>query len=339
MISVMVAAAVPAGALNYVGNLDFSLTNAAGMQNDEITIQLDLNQNDGLYSFWLLLYYDESAFILRDTKYNDAFLEYGSFEKTDDNLPVDRLKGDVAKYTLEDFADYNISTNDKLFKVLYFESDDLENNVDFTGTIATFTFQIVGIADDGDYTIGIMPGDESAINIDIEDLSVSRTNATVSVGTSKVPTETQKTLTYEDTLDPSEITEQEAAPSREDVESKALEETTTPAETFIGEDGKVYVTNDEGETVEYTPETEEEAKNITSESGDREPAETEAITDVEVTTVGAAKNTIKLFGKDIPLVYFIIAIILVLIAIAAVLTAIISKTKKASKEIEEEQEK
>ncbi|MBQ7499736.1 MAG: hypothetical protein IJT91_02465, partial [Clostridia bacterium] len=55
MLSMTVLASIPVGAREYKGgNLDFSMTNAAGNPNDEITIQLNLNENPGFYAFWFM---------------------------------------------------------------------------------------------------------------------------------------------------------------------------------------------------------------------------------------------------------------------------------------------
>ncbi len=289
------ALAVPAFAVKYVGNLDFSLTNAAGKQNDEITVELKLNENPGLYAFYIILYYESDVFILRDIKYSEELTEFGEFEPTKANLSADELKGPIAKNALETFKDYNIDTSDKNFKVLMFTSNGLDDNTEFTGTVAAITFQIMGIAEDGEYTIGMMPAEGNFINGAMEDLSVTWTNATVRVGDEKVPEETQKTISFEDTEKPEDITTET---------EKDPDDTIKPVDS----DTKEVETDDNGETVEPVIDTEK--------------------SDVEGDDNKKEQTTMEVFGQKIPIIYIIIVILLILVAIAAVLFVILSKTKK-----------
>ncbi|MBQ7500486.1 MAG: hypothetical protein IJT91_06295 [Clostridia bacterium] len=289
------ALAVPAFAVNYVGNLDFSLTNAAGKQNDEITVELKLNENPGLYGFFIILYYDSDVFILRDIEFDEELLEFGGFEPTKANLSADELTGPINTRALESFAEYNIDTSNLNFKVLMYTANGLDEDTDFTGTVAKITFQIMGIAEDGDYTIGMMPAEGNFINAKMEDLSVTWTNATVRVGDEKAPVETQKPITFEDTQEPEDITT-ESEPNPDD----PIKPVDTDTET-------APVTDESGETVK--------------------PIDTEK-DDVQGEDEKKEQTTIEVMGQNIPVIYIIIAVILILAAVAAILFVILSKTKK-----------
>ena len=293
------ALASPAFATKYVGNLDFSLTNAAGKQNDEITVELKLNENPGLYAFYIILYYESDVFILRNIEYSKELTEFGEFEPTKANLSADELKGPIATRALETFVDYNIDTSDKNFKVLMFTSNGLDDNTEFTGTVATITFQIMGIAEDGEYTIGMMPAEGNFINGAMEDLSVTWTNATVRVGDEKVPEETQKTISFEDTEKPDDITT-DTEPSPDD-----------PIKPVDSETG--VETDDGGNTVEPV------------DTGKDEPGKEE---DVKGDDEKKEQTTMEVFGQKIPVIYIIIVILLILAAVAAILFIILSKSKK-----------
>ena len=333
--------AVPVGAESYAGNLDFSLTNAAGYQNDEITIDLNIDKNTGFFAFIIYLYYDSDAFILRDVTYNDKLLEEGEFMKSNDNVSADKMAGTAWEVALERFKQFNISTSDKDFKLIYYEVSGLEDSM-FTGTVATLTFQIMGIAEDGDYEIGIMPSPGNCINYDSsDDLLVSWVNAKVHVGDDKVPEETEKPVNVTDTVAPDKITEEPETKSREQIESEAFESDTDPVETpetFKGDDGNTYIINEAGETELYEPEKETPDTTAPDKATDDGKESSESIEETETDVEGEAKaekkNTINIFGLKIPVVFFVAAILLILIAVSAVLFFIISKTKKSDKELD-----
>ena len=354
MIASVFAAAIPVGAeKTYAGNVDFSMTNAAGYRNDEITIELKLNSNPGICCFWFLLYYEEDAFILRDVEVNKELTDVGEFFDTPDNVTADRLSGPIAEEVLGYFKDYNISTKDKNFKILFYDYDSIQENMTFTGTVATLTFQIMGIASTGDHTIGIMPGFDNFFNIDFEDISVSWTNATVNVGSETVPPETQEKLTESDTVAPSEITEEpddpdyadpladETTTGAGDAANDTKDQTEAPVETFIGEDGAVYYTDENGETVPYEPESDVESDSADAADTDTEPADEtrDDVSDTEdetypedETVIEKAKEEkkktgVSIFGHVIPLVWLIVIIVVILLAIAGALVYFIMKAK------------
>lgn len=293
---IMIAAmALPSFAANYAGNLDFSLTNAAGKQNEEITVELKLNENPGMYGFFIVIYYDSDTFIMRDIEFDGELTEFGEFEPTKMNLSMDELKGPILKNLPDAMRDYGIEPEDKNFKALMFNAYGLDEDTDFTGTVAKITFQIMGIAEDGDYTIGIMPCEGNFINAASEDLSVTWTNATVHVGDSTVPEVTQ--------------------------ESRSLEDTEkTPVTTAESENPDDPIKPVDSETENASPVTDEKGETV-------EPAET-TDTDVSGEDTKKEQTTMNVFGQKIPVVYFIIVILLILVAIAAILFVILSKSKK-----------
>ena len=282
--------------------LDVSLTNAAGLQNEEITIELNINENPGFSYFVCLLYYDSDTFILRDTELNDEFSKYLELWDSKDNVSDDELTGPIASRLLSQLKDYNISSSDKNFKLIILEPygfDDIYNK----GTIIKFTFQIMGIAEDGEYTIGILPSNEDIINAKDEDLDVIWTNASVRVGSEKVPEETQKVISYEDTVDASDITEDHG---------KDDPSTVTENDTSTDTDKEPGTSNDD-------------TANGGSESTE---SNTEKETDVEVETNPSSNEEVEMFGNKVPVLYIIIGALVLLIAAAAILTAVFLKSKK-----------
>lgn len=284
-------------------DLNLSLTNAAGLQNEEITVELNITENSGFYCLWFLLYYDSDTFILRDTKYNKDLAEYGEFWKTKDNQTVDQFSGPISDRAFEYLKDYNISANDKNFKIIFFDSNSIEEDVTYTGNVATFTFQIMGIADDGDYTIGIIPSFEDIINVSDDQLNVTWSNATVRVGSEKEPVETQKIISQEDTVDASEITEDPYEYPGNITDTDPVSDSETDGKES-GADSNV------GSDVET------------------DGTDTEKEPDVEVETKPSSDNEVEVFGKSFPIIYIIIGSLAVLVIAAAILTAVFIKSKK-----------
>ncbi len=155
-----------------------------------------------------------------------------------------------------------------------------------------------------------------------------------------------------DTVAPDKMTEEPETKSREQMESEALDDDTTKTpETIKGDDGVIYIINENGETEVYAPDTEvpdsadsndDTGETASADDGTEKSPEDETATDTETETDVAGdatkdeKNTVNIFGLKIPILYFILAILLLLIAIAAVLFIIISKTKKSDKELDQE---
>lgn len=346
MLATVLAAALPVEAADYTGSIELSMSNAAGLQNDEITVDLNIDKNTGFFAFIIYIYYDSDSFILKDVTYNDQINDTCDIEEIKEG-PAERMKGAAWDVIIDQdiFAKHNIGINNKEFKCIYLEWSNLESNCEFTGTVAQLKFQIMGIAEDGDYEIGIMPSPGNAIDKDMGDLEISWKNARVHVGDDKVPKDTTPVKTIEDTVSPEEMTEEAETKSREQMESEAYDDTTdkteTP-ETIKGDDGNIYIVNENGETELYEPDKEavdSDTKDAVSADTDKAPADTEsepAETDVAGDATPDEKNTVNLFGMKIPLIYFIAAVLLILIAIAAVLFIIISKTKKSDKELDEQ---
>lgn len=282
--------------------LDISLTNAAGLQNEEITIEVNINENPGFSYIVFLLYYDADTFILRNTELNEDFAEYLDIWDSKDNASADELTGPLAERIRVKLKDYNISSSDKNFKLVILEPYGFDD-ITITGNILKFTFQIMGIAEDGEYTIGILPSDEDIINSEDEDINVTWTNANVRVGSEKVPEETQKAITYEDTVDASEITEDQ------------------------GNDPSVVTDKDTSAGTEKEPvsSSDDTTRNIDSQSSE---ADTEKVTDIEIETNPSSEDKVEVLGTKIPVLYIIIGALILLIASAAILTAVFMKSKK-----------
>lgn len=305
--------------------LHFSLTNAAGNNNEEITVELQISNNPGLYAFYFMLYYDTDALILREYKLCAELEALGSLATTEDNVRADEYKGPVAERVIEEaFPEYEVDPTDKSMKLLIYEIDDVTNNFTFNGTAITLTFQIMGTAEAGDYRVGLIPDIGSIINIDAEDVEFTWNDSIVRVGSTDVPAEkapekasdeTQKVETTETTnndivvISPDETTPEDTTP-------------TVPVETFVGEDGTTYYENEAGETVVYN----EEDFAVNSDSVPEEDT-----SDISVDSEKTAEEEEKEQKNNMTL-YIIIAAILILIAVAGVLASFIFKTKKAEKE-------
>ena len=344
--------AIPVGAEEYAGELEYSLTNAAGEPNDEITLELNIDKNTGFCASIFYIYFSNEVFILKDITFNKELEKKGEFYNSDNDYPpqqANRMGGAAWNAVLSRFAQFNIGLSDKDFKMIFYDATDYADT-DFTGTVATLTFQIMGIAEEGDYVIGIMPSPGNTITNESEDgdILVSWKNATVHVGSGDVPKDDNNVIVMTDTVAPEEMTEEPETKSREELESEALNGDTEAPETFKGDDGVIYVVNENGETEVYAPDSEAPEKDDKNDEGgetasaedgtEKSPdtAEAESETDVAGDATPEEKNTVNIFGLKIPLLYFILAILLLLIAIAAVLFIIISKTKKSDKELDKE---
>ncbi len=134
--------AIPVGAEDYSGELQLSLTNAAGKPNDYITIDLNVDKNTGICASIFYLYFSNENFILRDITFNDKLAEVGEFYRSDMDYPAltaDKMAGTAWDQVLDRFAQFNIGLSGKDFKMIFYEVTDF-SDVDFTGTMATLTF-------------------------------------------------------------------------------------------------------------------------------------------------------------------------------------------------------
>lgn len=302
--------------------LQFILTNAAGNNNEEITVELQIKNNPGIYAFYFMLYYDTEALILRDCKLSDQLAAEGTLTTSDSNLSADDFEGSVANYLIDQFPVYGVSTEGKSMMILLYENESFMENCNFNGTAVTLTFQIMGIAEPGDYEVGLIPDVDSIINIIPENVPFSMTNSIVRIGSTQVPEDTAPSVNHDET--------QKVEDTKEDTTNNDIivldpddttaEDVTLPAETFVDSDGETYYYNEEGETVIYNEEdfTTPAEENTTSPDIDVEQESTPEELDEQ--------------QKNNTVLYIVIAAVLVLIAIAGVLVVFIMKTKKASKE-------
>ena len=300
MVILNAALALPSFAAD-TDTLNLSMTNAAGYQNEEITIELNINENPGFSYLVFLLYYDSDTFILRDTELTEEYSEYLELWDSKDNISSDELSGPIATRILSQLKDYNISASDKSYKLVILEPYKF-NDITNTGTILKFKFQIMGIAKDGEYTIGILPSNEDIINAKDEDVNVSWSNANVRVGSEKAPEETQKTITYEDTVDASEITEDPG-----DTTSVVTDKDTST------ETDKEPVSSDDTESGEGAKDTE---------------SDSEKESDVEVNSNPSNDKEVEVLGNKVPVLYIIIGALVILVIAAVILTAVFMKSKK-----------
>lgn len=338
--------------------LNFVLTNAAGNANDEITVELQITENPGFYAFWFFLYYDSDTFILRDYTVNGELTAVGELVKSQDAMTADSIAGPIAKRVITYFPSYGVDASDKNLKILYFEEKAFDRNVTFTGTAITFTFQIMGIANDGEYSIGLVPDHESIINCDGEDVPFTWQNAVIAVGDTTVP-DTEETRNPDDTVTPiPDDTDNNVTPGTETDNNNTNNNNNNNnnsnnnnnnsndnqnkrpgsliVETFVDEEGTTYYVDSDGDTQVFdedamtdpalydtdVPET------IVGEDGTTYYVDSNGETHVYDGNSSGSNGDNSANKKNMTALYIVIAAVLVLIAAAGILFAFITKTKK-----------
>lgn len=306
--------------------LDFSLTNAAGMQNDYVTIKMSIDNNPGFYAFQFGLFYDSDTLILREVKANEDFEDTGDFGKFDDttmNNLRDQYDADVESgvYPMSrifrDAPKYGADVENSYVSVILFESGDVLADNMYTGEILEFTFEVVGIAEDGDYDVVLVPDVLSVINTADKDDSVpyTWTNSVITVGSKEAkPVEDNPQRNPDDTI-------------KVDTTAKDTEAETTkkPVETFVGEDGETYYIGEDGEKYVYDPSAFEEEETVNDTPDDETASPDIDVSDPETAEKEKKNNTV--------LIIIIAASVLLIIA-AVLLFVFISKTKKETDKIE-----
>lgn len=314
--------------------LDFSLTNAAGMQNDYVTIKMNIDNNPGFWAFEFGLFYSSDALILREVKINETFGELGEFynfndtimnnlrEQYDDDIeegkvPLSRIFRDAPKY--------GVDVENSYLTVIEYESDDLSNDNTYTGEILELTFEVVGIAEDGDYSVTLVPDVASIINTSEKNDEVPYTwkNGVVTIGsTNAKPVEDNKQVTPEDTV---------KVDTEKDDETTADTQKEITIETFVEDDGKTYYIGEDGEKYEYDENSPIQGTvDSTNISGD-DSTENGDESDIKVDEGTAEKER-----KNKTVLIIVVAAAVILIIAAVILFIFISKTKKETEEIENE---
>ncbi len=316
-------------------SLDFSLTNAAGMQNDYVTVKMNIDNNPGFWAFEFGLFYDSDALILREVKINDTFGDLGEFYKFNDTImnnlreqydediengkvPLSRIFRDAPKF--------GVDVNNSYITIIEYESNDLSHDNTYTGEILEFTFEIVGIAESGDYNLTLVPDVASVINTsDGKDCEVPYTwkNAVITVGSKDVkPVEDNKQVTPEDTVKVEETDSGETSAAE-------IEEPVT-VETFVEDDGKTYYIGEDGEKYEYD-------ENIPILGGNSESGKSDEEGD-ETSDISVDEETQQKEKKNRTVLYIVCGAAALLVVAAVILFIFISKTKKETEEIESENE-
>lgn len=290
--------------------LVMAMTNASGTPDGEITVNLELKNNPGFYCLAFLLYYNSDTFILRECKLGDAFTSVSELWDTNDNQTPDQMNGDVADGFLSSLERYGINGEDQFMKMVFVESKSLDN-VNATGTMLTLTFQVQGIAKEGEHTIGIMPDltGGNMINIDGEDLFLEWTDAKISVGSNTpVPADTEAKKEFSETVEwtdgdsVSSVTEGSASTDNYGYGSSVSGTVPEGAETYVADDGNIYYDDEEGNTVLYDPAKADETEN---------------------------EEGASWFSQHIVLI-IVVAALLILVAAAGILYAVLASKNKRS---------
>ena len=153
----------PEPAENY---LLFGLTSATGYAGDEVSVDLNIYDNSGIFSLVTMFYYDADILTLTGCTYNDEFLKYGEFTETSANLSEEELAGIFPQAALNELKAAGVITSSKNYKIIYFEGTSLTENVTYEGTAATFTFKIDENTLPGSYVIDFQCVDGFIIDID-----------------------------------------------------------------------------------------------------------------------------------------------------------------------------
>ena len=331
IISALTVSALPAFAAG--DTLDFSLTNAAGMQNDYVTIKMSIDNNPGFWAFQFGVFYDSDALILREVTANSEFKKQGDFcdfnETTLNNLrdqyDVDIENGVVPMSRIfRDAPKFGADVENSYVSVIEYESKSVTEDNMYTGEILELTFEIVGIAEDGDYDVILVPDVASVINTadKNDDVPYTWKNAVITVGSKEAkPEEDNPQRTPDDTVKV-DTTEKETD----------AETTKKPVDTFVGDDGNTYYIGEDGEKYVYDPaafeDEETEGGNKENNSGDET-----ASPDIDVDNTETAEKEKK---NNTVLIIIIAAAVLLIIA-AVLLFIFISKTKKETEEIENDE--
>ncbi len=290
--------------------LVMAMTNASGTPDGEITVNLELKNNPGFYCLAFLLYYNSDTFILRECKLGDSFSSVSELWDTNDNQTPDQMNGDVANGFLSSLERYGVDADDQFMKMVFVESKSLDN-VNTTGTMLTLTFQVQGIAKEGDHIIGIMPDltGGNMINIDGEDLFLEWTDAKISVGSNApVPADTEAKKEFSETVEwteaDSETSAADGSVTTDNYGYGSSVSGTIPegADTYVADDGNIYYDDEEGNTVLYDPAKADETDNDEDASW---------------------------FSQHLILV-IVIAVLLVLVAAAGILYAVLTSKNKRS---------
>ncbi len=305
---------------------DTTMNNLRGMQNDYVTIKMSIDNNPGFYAFQFGLFYDSDTLILRGVKANEDFEDTGDFGKFDDttmNNLRDQYDADVESgvYPMSrifrDAPKYGADVENSYVSVILFESGDVLADNMYTGEILEFTFEVVGIAEDGDYDVVLVPDVLSVINTADKDDSVpyTWTNSVITVGSKEAkPVEDNPQRNPDDTI-------------KVDTTAKDTEAETTkkPVETFVGEDGETYYIGEDGEKYVYDPSAFEEEETVNDTPDDETASPDIDVSDPETAEKEKKNNTV--------LIIIIAASVLLIIA-AVLLFVFISKTKKETDKIE-----
>lgn len=327
LVTILSFAVVPSFAADE--KLEFSLTNAAGVQNDYVTVTMSIDSNPGFWAFEFGLFYDSDALILRKVKVNNDFGALGDFytfndttmnnlrEQYDENIesgiiPLSRIFRDAPKFGVDVDSSY--------ITVIEYESKDLTNDNKYTGNILELTFEVMGIAEDGDYNVTLVPDPASIINTSLtnDDVPYAWKNSVITIGTGATakPDDENKLVTPTDTV------KVETTDNKEDTENNDIINGEQPTvDTFVDDDGKTYYIGNDGEKHEYDSSSVQEDLSSSSDS--------EKSDDINVDDENAEKEK-----KDSAVLIILCGAAALLLVAAAVIIIFILKTKKENEAVE-----
>ena len=137
------------------GSLSLSVSDAECVPGGSVTLSLDINENTGVYAFWIMIYYDPDVLTLTDVIFGEGISMRGSFF-TSEVLSEQQLFGPAAISALEKLKAEGVDTSKLGYKIIMFEGNDTDLDVTGYGNIALLSFGAAPYAAEGTYTVGIV---------------------------------------------------------------------------------------------------------------------------------------------------------------------------------------
>ena len=223
------------------GVIDFFITNSECNTGESAAVELGIGKNDGIFGFFYMLYYSKDLTIT-DFSPSESLKKLGVIEESKNNAVESDYEGTLAAKFVKKLSDSGIDTSKYYYKMIYFESFSLTENVTYTGKIADITFTASADAEAGDFGVIFVDRPGNVINCKGEELAYTFTDGIIKVVEAEV-TEPPATDAPGETSDPAETDASSEAPGNVPggvTETTDLTETETadkPEKTIGSEDG------------------------------------------------------------------------------------------------------